>query len=64
MKISRLLAPLLLAPALAQAHPGHSFFDFTAGPIHPGHEHEIARVLFYLGILCALLGIRWLTSRR
>lgn len=57
-------AALSFAPALAQAHPGHSAFDPAAGPPHAGHEHEIAAFFIALGITAAFLGARWMMARR
>ncbi len=56
---SKLLRPItliiaLLAPALAQAHPGHAHDSFAAGALHPlsGADH-----------LLVLFGAAWLAAR-
>lgn len=62
---SSIAAALLLAPVAAQAHPGHSALDFTAGAPHAGHESEIATLLIATALTVALFaGARWLSSRR
>ena len=54
-----------LIPTLAQAHPGHSVLDFTAGPPHAGHESELGTLLIATVLTIALFaGARWLSERR
>jgi hypothetical protein len=55
---------VILVPALAEAHPGHSVFDFRAGLPHPGHEHELATLLAAAALTTLLFTARWLFSRR
>ncbi|MDB6172747.1 MAG: hypothetical protein JWL59_2058 [Chthoniobacteraceae bacterium] len=69
MKLTRhlstaLTSMLLLMPALAQAHPGHSAFDPTAGPVHAGHGPEWASLALFVAVSGGLLGLRWLASQR
>lgn len=63
-RIIALTAIAALAPAFAQAHPGHSALDFTAGMPHAGHEHELATIMLFLGLSAFLVGVRWLANRR
>ena len=63
--ISAAAAVLALLPSLARAHPGHSAFDFTAGPPHPGHESELGTLLIATALTVALVaGARWVSARR
>ncbi len=57
-------ASLLLLPALAQAHPGHSAFDPSVGLPHPGHESEWALVMILMALAAISIGARWIVSRR
>lgn len=61
--IRRLLAVIAIAlPATAQAHPGHSAWEFSTGALHPilGMDHLIA--MLAVGLLAATLGgrSRWM----
>jgi urease accessory protein len=58
MRIPLLTLPLLLAPAMALAHPGHHDGSFLAGAAHPigGADHVLAMVA--LGLLAAQMGGR------
>ena len=59
------LAAIFGLSNLAQAHPGHSALDFTAGPPHAGHESEIGTLLIATALTVTLFaGARWLASRR
>ncbi len=51
-------------PALAQAHPGHSAFDWYSYAPHTGHESEYAVVLNVLAILILAAGIYGLGTRK
>jgi hypothetical protein len=69
MKLARISSPalsalVLLLPALAQAHPGHSAFDATAGAPHAGHSGEWASLLVFVALTGGLLGLRWLANRQ
>ena len=56
---------LLLVPALAHGHPGHSALDFTAGPPHAGHGSEIGTLLIATALTVTLFACaRWLSERR
>ena len=58
-------AALASIPVLAQAHPGHSVLDFTAGPPHAGHESELGTLLIATALTVTLFaGARWLAGRR
>ncbi len=59
-----LLFSLLLLPALAQAHPGHSILDMSAGAPHPGHETAWTSLLLFVALTGILLGARWIANRR
>jgi len=63
-RIASVVALLAALPSLAQAHPGHSAFDwFTYGP-HAGHESEYAVVFNVIAILLLAGGIYALGSRK
>jgi hypothetical protein len=65
MNITRLLALLAALPMSAEAHPGHSAFDFTAGPPHAGHESEIATLFIAAGLTMMLFAVaHWLVAGR
>lgn len=61
-RTAALLVAFLL-PTLAQAHPGHSAFDWTVLP-HPGHEKDYA-VLFTILALTTIGCVgHWVASRK
>ena len=64
-KTAFISSALAIVPALALGHPGHAALDFTAGPLHAGHESEIGTLLIATALTVALFaGARWLTARR
>jgi hypothetical protein len=58
------LATFLSLAGFAQAHPGHSAFDWFSHLPHGGHENEYATLLTALGLTCAVFGACWLASRK
>lgn len=63
-RITQLLAALLLLPAFAQAHPGHTAADWFSAPPHAGHEIEYAILVTVLAVAALACGIHWLRSRK
>jgi hypothetical protein len=63
-RIASVFALLAAWPALAEAHPGHSAFDWFSYAPHTGHESEYAVVLNVLAILIIAAGIYRLGSRK
>ena len=70
MKITRrslstavITSALAFAPALAQAHPGHSVFDWTVLP-HGGHESEQAFLFTILALATVGFVSHWVASRK
>jgi hypothetical protein len=55
-KSAAAIAASLFSAGLAQAHPGHSAFDWFTAPPHSGHEHEIFAALLTLAIIGAIWG--------
>lgn len=64
MKLAKLLTAALLLPTLAQAHPGHTAFDLSAGMPHAGHVPEWLSLLIFLATIGGFLGASWLANRR
>jgi hypothetical protein len=59
-------APLLAAcllPTFAQAHPGHSVFDWTVLP-HGGHESAYALLFTILALTTVCFVSYWVASRK
>lgn len=59
-----LVALFAALPVVAQAHPGHSAFDWFTAPPHAGHGNEYAVVLAVLGLFVLGCGAYWLASRK
>ena len=58
------LAALFCLAGLAQAHPGHSAFDWQAYLPHSGHEGEYAAAVTTAALVGLMAGMCWLASRR
>lgn len=63
-RLASALTLLATLPSLAQAHPGHSAFDWFSGAPHAGHESEYAVVLNVLAVTTLAAGIYWIGSRK
>ena len=64
LRTAHATAVVAVFPALANAHPGHSAFDFTSGVPHRGHESEFAILLIIAALVTLLLVARSLLGRR
>ena len=63
-RVASVIALVAALPTIAQAHPGHSAFDwFTYAP-HAGHESEYAVLFNVLAILILAGGIYALGARK
>lgn len=56
-------AALLTTASFAQAHPGHSAFDWTVPP-HPGHASEHALLFILLALTVVGCVAHWVASRK
>jgi hypothetical protein len=61
--IAGCLAALFLSAGLAQAHPGHSIFDWTVAP-HAGHTGEQVAFMIVLALAAVGCAGHWLATRK
>jgi hypothetical protein len=57
-------AAFTLFTPMAQAHPGHFAFDYSAGAPHPGHANELVSLLLSLALSALLLTASHLITKR
>ena len=63
-RLASVAALLATWPTLAEAHPGHSAFDWYSYAPHTGHESEYSVVLNVLAILILATAIYCLAPRK
>jgi len=63
-RIASAVALLAALPSLAEAHPGHSAFDWFSYAPHAGHESEYAVLFNVLAVLILAAGIYALGTRK